>query len=161
MKVRVVRLPEDCHGSADALRFLSRDVDEETNKEQQQRIIPKSSHLIVLPSDLILEGNLLNKQEKKEQCILSTLIQQHRQWTDQSAISMLFTDVGSEDKEGIPLKESSKAKLGRLARDEEDMEYVGLSSEIPPPYLGGLHSSSSFGAGCGRRVLLKRSKIEV
>jgi hypothetical protein len=65
MKVRVVRLPDDCHGSADALRFLSRDVDDETNKEQQQRIIPKSSHLIVLPSDLILEGNLLKSKRRR------------------------------------------------------------------------------------------------
>lgn len=160
MKVHVVKLPEDCHGSADALRYLSK------SEEGKERFIPPSSHAVVLPSDLLLEGcstGLLsnsNPNEASNNGILSTLISHHRQWTTQSGVTLLLADVGLEDKEGIPLKESSKAKMGRYSRDEEDMEYIGLSSEVAPPLMGGLHSGSTSGGG-SRRVVLKRSKIEV
>ncbi|KAL7504508.1 hypothetical protein ACHAXN_003324 [Cyclotella atomus] len=166
MKLHVVKMPADCHGSADALRFLS------TEEEGRERYIPPSSHAVVLPSDLILEGDLLlssNKNPNEASCnnnILTTLIAQHRQWTNEAGVSLLLTDVGSEDKEGIPLKESSKAKMGKFSRDEEDMEYIGLSSEVCFPIMGGLHSTSFSSSslkydGGGRRVVLKRSKIEV
>ncbi|KAL7488982.1 hypothetical protein ACHAW6_014570 [Cyclotella cf. meneghiniana] len=180
MQVRVVRLPEDCHGSADALRFLSstkkhheKSVDDSKNDVQQQRFIPLTSHAVIMSADLILEGDLLAKNSydaksnhgSGDVAVLPTLIQQHRLWNASSissAVTMLLTDVGSEDKEGIPLKESSKAKLGRFARDEEDMEYIGLSSEVAPPLMGGLHASfQNHLTGGSRRVVLKRSKIEV
>lgn len=157
MGVRVIRLPEDCHGSADALRYLSADKGEE-----KQRLIPKTSHAVVMPSDLILEGNLLtsnpNDAAESDECVISTLILHHRQWP--TGVTILLTDVGAEDKEGVPLKESSKTKMGRFSRDEEDMEYIGLSSDVAPPIMGGLHSTSTRNEK-SRRVVLKRSKIEV
>lgn len=163
--IRVVRLPDDCHGSADALRFLSTDAIE----EGAERHIPKTSHAVVMPSDLILEGNLLtdnpndDASQQRKECVISTLVEQHKQWSTSSGVTMLLTDVGCEDKDGIPLKESSKAKMGRFSRDEEDMEYIGLSSEVAPPLMGGLHAitASAGNYGGSRRVVLKRSKIEV
>lgn len=44
------------------------------------------------------------------------------------AMTMLLADVGEEDESGIPLKESAKAKKGGIARDEEDIEYIGIST---------------------------------
>ena len=166
--IRVVRLPDDCHGSADALRFLSTDAIE----EGKERYIPKTSHAVVIPSDLILEGNLSPgdnpndsvSSQPKDECIISTLVNQHKQWSaSSSGVTMLLTDVGCEDKDGIPLKESSKAKMGKFSRDEEDMEYIGLSSEVAPPLMGGLHAITTTASNYGgsRRVVLKRSKIEV
>jgi hypothetical protein len=200
MHVRIVRLPEECHGSADALRFLSRGNDstsssekdeangestDNTNDEESSCLIPRTSHAVVMPGDLILEAGLLsNKNENGNdasvkpndgQDVLSLLVQSHRHWNafgasspTSSAVTMLLTDVGAEDKEGVPLKESSKAKMGLLSREEEDMEYMGLSSEVPPPLSGSL-ASISYSKGSGddaafapsRRVVLKRSKIEV
>jgi hypothetical protein len=80
---------------------------------------------------------------------------------------MVFADVGAEDGNGTPLKESSKAKMGLLSRSEEDAEYVGLSSEVPPPSSGSLASpsysrtSSASASAPSRRVVLKRSKLDV
>ena len=87
---------------------------------------------------------------------------------------MLFADVGAEDGNGVPMKESSKAKSGLLARSEEDAEYVGLSSEVPMPQSGSLASlsysrrstisttsSSHVRSPPSRRVVLKLSKLEV
>mmetsp|Transcript_30414 Transcript_30414/g.64377 ORF Transcript_30414/g.64377 Transcript_30414/m.64377 type:complete len:787 (-) Transcript_30414:109-2469(-) len=210
MHVRVVRLPEDCHGSADALRFLSQGnnnpVDDDDSSSSQNNnessssppksntaegqnsergnccYIPRTSHAVVLPGDLITEGGLLTQTTETTdettaydgKDVLSLLVQAHRRWnaggpqsSTAAACTMLLTDVGAEDKEGIPLKESSKAKMGRLSREEEDMEYVGLSSEIPPPLstsLASLSYSKSFNGAVpppSRRVVLKRSKLEV
>ena len=162
MQIRVVRLPEDCHGSADALRFLSSTDAENENKKR--RFIPSTSHAVVMPADLILEGDLIteNPNTPNNAGVIPTLIQQHCQWNASpttSAVTMLLADVGAEDKEGTPLKESSKAKMGRFSRDEEDMEYIALSSEVAPPLMGSLHASTSNNSS--RRVVLKRSKLEV
>jgi hypothetical protein len=120
--------------------------------------------------------------------VLSTLVEAHRRWNSSSpddrggggvaACTMLLTNVGVDDKDGVPIKESSKAKMNRFACGEEDVEYIGLSSEIPPPpsmslaNLSYSRSNSSGGGGImgvdggggpspSRRVVLKRSKIEV
>lgn len=188
MHVRVVRLPEECHGSADALRFLSKDNDQsdssnninsDTERQSDSNLsyIPRSSHAVVMPGDLILEGDLLTQEQSKTnnnaydgKDVLSLLVQAHRGWNADgstgSACTMLLTDVGAEDKEGIPLKESSKAKTGLISREEEDMEYIGLSSEVSQPLSGSLASISHSKSGTGgptpsRRVVLKRHKIEV
>ena len=202
MHVRVVRLPEECHGSADALRFLSGGskndgtaIDEENNEaspaeEMSESIntshcyIPRTSHAVVMPGDLIMEGSLLTVESDGGKPsntsydgndILSLLVASHRRWnasgfesSTAAGCTMLLTDVGAEDKEGIPLKESSKAKMGLLSREEEDMEYIGLSSEIPSPLSGSLaslsyskSSSDKLDVTPSRRVVLKRSKLEV
>ena len=204
MHIRVVRLPEDCHGSADALRYLSssRDTNNHNNgndesespsksestmeedkgeKDLQTRhcssYIPRTSHAVILPGDMIMESDLLSSSPTDDgQDVLSLLVQGHRRWNATSngsgrtgsACNMLLTNVGAEDKEGIPLKESSKAKTGLLSREEEDMEYIGLSSEIPQVLSGSLAQYSANKKQSGgeeqlpsRRVVLKRSKLEV
>ena len=194
MHVRVVRLPEDCNGSADALRYLSSSRDtnhnginesespsksertiEEGEKDSQTHCcsyIPRTSHAVIMPADLIMESDLLSSPDDGQQDVLSLLVQGHRRWNATangsgagSACNMLLTNVGAEDKDGIPLKESSKAKTGLLSREEEDMEYIGLSSEIPQVLSGSLAYSSKNQSGeeqlPSRRVVLKRSKLEV
>jgi hypothetical protein len=37
---------------------------------------------------------------------------------------MLLTDVGAEERDGIPIKESTKAKINLYARGEEDVDYL-------------------------------------
>ncbi|KAL9189645.1 hypothetical protein ACHAXT_009320 [Thalassiosira profunda] len=171
MHVRVVHLPEDCNGSADALRFLSQgntSIDSDEPPDSNCCYIPRTSHAVVMPGDLILEGALLSTTGGSD--VLSLLVQAHRRWnaggpssSTAAACTMLLTDVGAEDKEGVPLKESSKAKMGLLSREEEDMEYIGLSSEVPPPLSASLASLSysDEGGEPSRRVVLKRSKLEV
>jgi hypothetical protein len=45
---------------------------------------------------------------------------------------MLLPDVGAKDKDGIPIKESHKAKMNLFAHGEEDVKtLIGLSSEVP------------------------------
>ena len=64
--------------------------------------------------------------------VLSTLVDTHQRWNssyapDQRAdghavCTMLLTDVGAEDRDGIPIKESTKAKINLYARGEEEVE---------------------------------------
>jgi len=182
MYVRVVRLSGECHGSADALRYLSTnmiDKDGDNNSDGNACkgcIIPRTAHAVVMPGDLILEEGLISGSGKNND-VLSLLVESHRRWnaggaetSTSAACTMLLSDVGAEDKEGIPLKESSKAKMGLQSREEEDMEYIGLTTEVPPPLSASL-ASLSFSKSLplngddhspsSRRVVLKRSKLEV
>ncbi len=205
MHVRVVRLPEDCQGSADALRFLSRGNNQadisrnrnprspdkcQTNTAEGNNIssgeqtnnfcyIPRTSNAVIIPGDLIVESDLLPHEGAYDgKDVLSLLVQAHQRWnagggssspTLTAACTMLLTDVGAEDKEGIPLKESSKAKMGLYSRGEEDMEYIGLTSEVPPSLSQSLASISFSKSSTklssipppSRRIVLKRSKLEV
>ena len=201
MHVRVVRLSEDCQGSADALRFLSTGNNQSIrqdhkppspNKSTQTTTpegehtnfcyIPRTSNAVIIPGDLIMESGLLSHADTTSTAsgafdgkdVLSLLVQAHRRWnaggppnnSTASACTMLLTDVGAEDKEGIPLKESSKAKMGLLSRGEEDMEYIGLTSEIPPSLSQSLASvsfskTSTTSPSPSRRIVLKRSKLDV
>ena len=208
MHVRVVRLPEYCQGSADALRFLSKGNSQSDGINQDHKppspnrsqtgegsascehannfcYIPRTSNAVVIPGDLIMESDLLSHFDVNSiassggaydgKDVLSLLVQTHRQWnagggspsSTSAACTMLLTDVGAEDKEGIPLKESSKAKMGLHSRGEEDMEYIGLTSEVPPSMSQSLASvsfskiSSATSPPPSRRIVLKRSKLEV
>jgi len=191
MSVRVVRLSGECHGSADALRYLSNNMIDEIggntsgdsppsnhhDKPHNICMIPRTSHAVVMPGDLILEEGLLSGSNSGKNDVLSRLVESHRRWNaggvesaTLAACTMLLSDVGAEDKEGVPLKESSKAKMGLLSREEEDIEYIGLTSEVPPPLSASL-ASLSFAKGLSfygddysppsRRVVIKRSKLEV
>ena len=183
MSVRVVRLSGECHGSADALRYLSTNmIDKDGNNNSDDNackgcIIPRTSHAVLMPGDLILEEGLISDSVTGKDDVLSQLVESHRRWNaggvetaTSAACTMLLSDVGAEDKEGIPLKESSKAKMGLQSREEEDMEYIGLTSEVPPPLSASL-ASLAFSKSLSlngddksppsRRVVLKRSKLEV
>jgi hypothetical protein len=130
MLVRVARLPPDCHGSADALRFLSRDD-----------ALPRMSHAVVMPGDLMLEDDLANDAGGGAgwggQTAAGAGTSSPLSWKPTGrgtpggggrggGCTMVFADVGAKDGNGAPLKESSKAKMGLLSRSEEDAEYVGF-----------------------------------
>lgn len=130
LQVTLHQLSETCAGSAEALK----DVEEAS-------IISPTSHLVVMPGDLVI----------MEPTVLKHLAHSHRQGNLlplKAACTMILVDVGEQDENGVPLKESSKAKKGGLAREEEDIEYIALSvsrknTTLPP------------------RVVWKQSKIDV
>jgi hypothetical protein len=79
-----------------------------------------------MPGDLMPESNIHTHGPTIEASydgneVLSTLVEAHRSWNssyapDQradghAACTMLLTDVGAEDRDGIPIKESTKAKI--------------------------------------------------
>ena len=134
LNVTFVRLGEDCQGSVDAL-----------NEIEVLGIIAPKAHVVVLPGDLVLlEGN-----NAQSQSVLMDLVHSHRHSQSSSiaaACTILLSDVGEQDENGVPLKESSKLKKGGFARDEDDIEYVALSYPNT--------------AGTAPRVVWKQSKLE-
>jgi len=246
MQVHVVVLPEDCAGSAEALRYLSSDTinsnthtntsptststtttttttnsqncdtntninnnitfsqeTSTTNNPFSISIIPPNSSVILMPADLVIHNyheqeaepsnssnyyNYNNNNNKHIATTLGLLADAHRngcythhdlvghnkrhnynQYHTTSATStphlltsstpiagltMLLTDVGEEDENGVPLKESAKAKKGGVARDEDEMEYIALSSPSPSTFTN--HSLST-----PQTVQLKLTKYSV
>ena len=67
---------------------------------------------------------------------------------------MLLADTGEQDEHGVPIKETAKAKKGGLARDEEDIEYIGLS-------VSSNSKVSNFTSSSSPRLVWKQSKIDV
>jgi len=136
-EVTVVPLSEDCAGSAEALRQLDASI-------------PSKSHVVVIPGDLVV----------LEEKILTKLVDTHRQGNVEvltnphSAVTMLLADVGEQDEHGIPLKESAKQKKGGLAREIEDIEYIGLSFASNDAI-----STRTFKQA--PRVIWKQSKMDV
>lgn len=125
--VDVIALPPSCSGSADALRHLYSVKGENIGD------------VVVMPGDLVVEG----------QGLLGWLVDAHRRaryGKYASACTMLLSDVGEEDADGMPLKESAKAKKGGFSRDEEDIEFIGTTFPT---------------VDCMRRVVLKQSKVDV
>jgi translation initiation factor eIF-2B subunit gamma len=124
--LHVTCVSNDSAGSAEALKAIG-------------DALPPTSHVMVLPGDLVV----------LETSSLVALVDAHRQGNTfsepPSACTMLLLDVGEQDEHGVPLKESAKAKKGGLAREEEDIEYIGLAMtpKAPP------------------RVVWKQSKIDV
>ncbi|KAL7534564.1 hypothetical protein ACHAWF_004872, partial [Thalassiosira exigua] len=132
-----------------------------------------------MKGDLIIEGSLLSQtdSDKTKYCVgedvLPLLVQAYRCWNADgsqsltaAACTMLLTDVCVEDKDDVPLKESSTAKMDLISREEEEMEYIGMSSEIPPPLPAPLACLShpkglAESVPPSRRVVLKRLKLEV
>lgn len=126
-KITVLKLSDDCSGSGDAVRQI----------EARELVHPKA-RVVVIPGDLVI---------LKRDLDWDALIRPR----DDSACTALLVDVGEVDEHGIPLKESAKAKKGGLGRDEEDIEYIGLSC----PRAG------AAAAGTTPRIVLKGSKLDV
>lgn len=82
--ISVVRLTNEAFGSVDALRLI-----------EDPSVIPKSSSIVVMPGDLVVMKNDLRLHDL------------FRPRTDAACTAMLV-DVGKQDENGIPLKESSK-----------------------------------------------------
>jgi len=143
MDLSIMAMPSDCAGSADAIRVI-----------QRQGAISDSSHVMVMPADLILYPKICCDDQHSN--ALGALADVHRREYRVGlkkevplAMSMLLADVGEEDENGIPLKESSKAKKGGIAREDEDIEYIGLAT------LKNKHGP------CTQRIILKQSKYNV
>mmetsp|Transcript_9241 Transcript_9241/g.26007 ORF Transcript_9241/g.26007 Transcript_9241/m.26007 type:complete len:665 (-) Transcript_9241:104-2098(-) len=160
MEISIVTLGANSGGSADAIRHLS-----------GAGAVPASSHLVVLPGDLVLAASLgdgsslrvlADAHRRGQQAPMRMMEQSGGKRSERAgdassfappACTLLLSDVGDEDENGIPLKESAKAKKGGLARDEEDIEYIGLSSSATAPSP---HQPSS-----PRRLIMKQSKVVV
>jgi len=134
-------------------------------------INPRSS-VVILPSDLCLEGG----------GVLGTLVHHHRMHNRTAdteygyedgggggegkgnvlvGCTMLLSDVGEDDATtGLPLKESAKQKKGSLSREEEEIEYVALSSIA---HSNGVRGSSLQQPllSYNHRLLFKHNKTEV
>ncbi len=112
-KLQVVQLPAECGGSADALRTIL-SLNEEDVDKGIGGIVSADSHVMVMPGDLILYGDLCDEDGD----VLGKLADVHRTnfrlgMVGQGpplALTLLLTDVGETDKSGIPLKESAKVR---------------------------------------------------
>ena len=127
LKITLHQLPEDCSGSVQALRDV-----------EDTFVFAPASHVVVIPGDLVITDKV----------VLEQLANMHRQGymgPTKTACSVLLADVGEQDENGVPLKESAKAKKNGLSRDEDQIEYIALSIE---------HNSAP-------RVVWKQSKIDV
>lgn len=148
-RVTVVRMPEECPGSAEVLRQL-------------EGLLPVKAHVLVVPGDLVVTSAATT---------LAALVQAHRQGQQQrqavktnnyfttnetsagpAACTVLLHDVGEQDEHGVPLKESAKQKKGGLARDAEDIEYMALAF--------GTTQSSSSSSSSTARLIWKQPKVE-
>lgn len=83
-KITLLKLSEDCFGSADALRQV-----------EAKHIIHPKTRVVVIPGDLVILKRHLN---------LDALIRP----SNDSACTTLLIDVGEVDEHGVPLKESAK-----------------------------------------------------
>eukprot|EP00934_Nitzschia_sp_Nitz4_P008065 Nitzschia sp. Nitz4//scaffold65_size103378//90226//91829//NITZ4_004482-RA/size103378-augustus-gene-0.89-mRNA-1//-1//CDS//3329556288//8055//frame0 len=79
----------------------------------QTRLCVVPGDLVILPHDIRSWDPILRPPSTTSDCI------------------SLLVDVGEVDEHGVPLKESAKAKKGSLSRDDEDIEYIGLSYPVP------------------------------
>ena len=125
---------ESCLGGGEAQQQHRHD---ERQRQRHCYILPPTSHAVVMPGDLMLESNICThgptiKASYDGNEVLLTLVEAHRRWNlsyapDQradghAACTMLLTDVGAEDRDGIPIKESTKATINLYSRGEEDVD---------------------------------------
>lgn len=111
--LKVVQVPAECNGSADALRFVS-SLKRHGSYNDEETIIPSSNHIIVMPGDLILYGRLCCGQGNED--TLGALVDEHRRNVHHAvvgkapplALTLVLADVGETDEHGAPLKESAK-----------------------------------------------------
>jgi NDP-sugar pyrophosphorylase family protein len=125
LRVTLHKLPEECSGTMEALRTI----------EEASLISSPKSHVVVLPGDLVLTDKtvleqLANTHRQGNMGSIATGITTHfNNTTSKCACTMLLADVGEVDVNGIPLKESAKAKKNGLSREEDQIEYIALSSD--------------------------------
>lgn len=93
LQVTLHQLSEMCAGSAEALKTV-----------EEASLIPATSHLVVLPGDLVV----------MKPSVLTQLAHAHRQGnlsTNNAACTIVLADTGEQDEHGVPLKESAKVSL--------------------------------------------------
>jgi len=133
-RIHVVKLSEDCYGSADVLRIV-----------EDTKLIHPKTRIVVFPGDLVI----LNKNIG----LLEPLI---RPFSNDIACTAMLVDVLEQDEHGLPLKESAKSKKGGLSRDAEDIEYIALSFLQNGPFLDLNNRNLVL-----PRIVLKKSKLTV
>ena len=108
VEISLVTLLKKVGGSADALRCIS-----------SARFISEKSHVMVLPADLVTYGQLSSKGGPEADalgCLADVHRREYRVGLKNGiplAVSLMLADVGEEDTNGIPLKES--AKVSKIA----------------------------------------------
>ncbi|GMI44129.1 hypothetical protein TrCOL_g3432 [Triparma columacea] len=157
--VPFAELPVTSNGSADALRFC-----------KTSARVPPHHHIMLLPSDLILESassliglytTHLNAFNEISPCTQSC-----------GGLTMLLADVGMEDEQDKPVKESKKAKQNKLVREDEEIEFIGYSTpsssiynptSLPPPPTSSTPTPPSLHTPSNppNRILLKKQKAAV
>ena len=120
----VVRLPRSCRGSFDALSHVP-----------PSSSCPPGSHLLLLPGDLVLSSAapLLGLCEAHRTVCGDRMAEEESSPSGRfpslgGSVTALLSDLGAEDEDGRPLREAKKAKLNLLAREEEEVEVLALSS---------------------------------
>lgn len=161
--ITVIKLSAECLGPVDALREV-----------EESKLVHPATRLVVIPGDLVL---------LQKDISLDALMRP----PSESDCAVLLVDVGEVDEHGAPLKESAKvrsatgcprttipcrrlveicflnivvvlqAKKGSFSRDEEDIEYIGLSYASKSMAS---EDSSSFSTSLPR-IVLKQSKRAV
>lgn len=106
--ISIVHLSADSVGSADAVRYLATLNTTSGTAANRKPLLPLTSNVLLLTADLVLEGKGL----------LGLLADAHRRGSvigscsngtaAVASITMLLSDVGEEDENGVPLKESAK-----------------------------------------------------
>ena len=104
----------DCAGSADAVRYLSslQTISPSSSgaKTDKKPLLPLTSNVLLMTADLVLEGKgivgLLAEAHRRGAVIGSAT----NGTSAVSSITMLLSDVGEEDENGVPLKESAKVR---------------------------------------------------
>jgi carbonic anhydrase/acetyltransferase-like protein (isoleucine patch superfamily) len=154
----IVRLPVGdvaAGGSVDALRHI-----EATN------VISKHSHVVVFPSDLVIlngtaaiqqfvQAHRQGQQESQNPQEPGCSRRSNSQICSSAACTVLLAEVGEEDENGIPLKESAKQKKGGLAREEEAIEYTALAYDVDTNDNGKNNATTT------PRLIWKQSKFDV
>lgn len=107
-----------CVGSADAVRYLSSlMVKSENDLNHKKFLLPLNSNILLMAADIVLEGRgvlgLLAEAHRRGQVICNSCNALATSFAI-SSITMLLSDVGDEDENGIPLKESAKVCHQRL-----------------------------------------------
>lgn len=118
-RIYLMRLPSgETGGSAEAMRCVI-----------GKNLISPKSHVMVLPGDLVLYGQLVSSDTKDDEAsgtsdsklvvdALGSLADVHRREYRHGlekgmplAMSLILSDVGEEDENGVPLKESAKVRM--------------------------------------------------
>jgi hypothetical protein len=156
----VLHLTPETQGSADALR--------EVKKSGK---VPSGRNILLLPADLVLEdpvsitqlcnihtetsSRALSQSSTSTSCLAASLSEDKRFVAGSGSVTMLLADVGVEDEEGVPIKESKKGKMGQLQRETDDVEIFATTQLTHNGVATSMNDTFST------RVLIKQSKVEI
>lgn len=121
LQITVMGLPSTCEGSCDALHYVAK------HQLNQHPL----SHVLVMPSDLILDAVTDTADiASKNSDVLGSMVDTHRTGygTKNVAVTMLLSNVGDEDDQGLPLKESAKVRKPVSKSFKRNIKYDSQSN---------------------------------